>query len=206
MRADAKENYHHLLVTARAVIAEEGADASLRDIARKAGVGLATLFRHFPTREALLDTLLRTSLEELTRKADGLESASSPDDALVSWLSDAVAFVRVYNGAVTMMATALSNPASALHTSCENLRIAGTRLLQRAQAQGGAEKNMTGSDLFALIGALGWIGDQTSFAPRSDYLFDVIASAILENRSAGHRIGGGISLGQSHLHGAVSGE
>ncbi|HEX8611304.1 MAG TPA: helix-turn-helix domain-containing protein [Telluria sp.] len=189
MRSDAKENYQHLLVTARAVIAEEGAEASLRDIARKAGVGLATLFRHFPTREALLDTLLRTSLEELTQKADTLETASSPDDALVSWLREAVAFVRVYSGAVTMMAAALSDPASALHASCENLRSAGTRLLERAQAEGGADRNMTGSDLFALIGALGWLGDQASFAPRSDYLFDVIARAVLANRPAGHGAG-----------------
>lgn len=189
MRSDAKENYQHLLVTARAVIAAEGADASLRDIARKAGVGLATLFRHFPTREALLDSLLRTSLEELTQKADALGTASFPDDALVAWLHEAVAFVRVYNGAVTMMAAALSDPASALHASCENLRSAGTRLLERAQTEGGAEKNMTGNDLFALIGALGWLGDQTSFAPRSDYLFDVITRAILANRPEGRRAG-----------------
>jgi AcrR family transcriptional regulator len=184
MRSDAKENYQHLLATARAVIAEEGAGASLRDIARKAGVGLATLFRHFPTREALLDTLLRTSLEELTHKADALETVNVPDDALVAWLREAVAFVRVYSGAVTLMAAALSDPASALHGSCESLRSAGTRLLQRAQTEGSAEKNMTGNDLFALIGALGWLGDQASFAPRSDYLFDVIARAILTNRPA----------------------
>jgi AcrR family transcriptional regulator len=182
MRADAKENYHHLLVTARAVVAENGANASMRDIARKAGVGLATFFRHFPTRDALLDTLLRSALEELTRKADVLESASSADEALVAWLRDAVAFVRIYSGVVTLMATALSDASSALHTSCENLRSAGTRLLTRAQAEGRADKNMTGSDMFALIGALGWIGDQASYSVRSDYLFDVIANAILTNR------------------------
>lgn len=182
MRADAKENYNHLLVTARAVVAEDGANASMRDIARKAGVGPATLFRHFPTRDALLDTLLRSTLEELTRKAGILESASSADEALVAWLRDAVAFVRIYSGVVTLMATALSDASSALHASCENLRSAGTRLLTRAQAEGRADKNMTGSDMFALIGALGWIGDQASYSARSDYLFDVIASAILTNR------------------------
>ncbi|WLS81132.1 helix-turn-helix domain-containing protein (plasmid) [Erwinia pyri] len=182
MRADAKENYNHLLVTARAVVAEDGANASMRDIARKAGVGPATLFRHFPTRDALLDTLLRSTLEELTRKAGVLESASSADEALVAWLRDAVAFVRIYSGVVTLMATALSDASSALHASCENLRSAGTRLLTRAQAEGRADKNMTGSDMFALIGALGWIGDQASYSARSDYLFDVIASAILTNR------------------------
>lgn len=182
MRSDAKENYHHLLVTARAVVAEQGANASMRDIARKAGVGPATLFRHFPTRDALLDVLLRSSLEELTQKAGILESAPSADDALVAWLREAVAFVRIYSGVVTLMAAALSDASSALHGACEDLRSAGTRLLTRAQAVGTADKNMTGSDMFALIGALGWIGDQDSFAARSDYLFDVIASAILTNR------------------------
>jgi AcrR family transcriptional regulator len=182
MRSDAKENYRHLLVTARAVVAEEGANASMRDIARKAGVGPATLFRHFPTRDALLDTLLRSSLEELTQKAGALESAPSADDALVAWLREAVAFVRTYRDVVTFMATALSDASSALHASCDDLRNAGTRLLTRAQVAGTADKNMTGSDMFALIGALGWIGDQASYSARSDYLFDVIASAILTNR------------------------
>lgn len=182
MRSDAKENYRHLLATARAVVSEEGANASMRDIARKAGVGPATLFRHFPTRDVLLDTLLRSSLEALTQKAGALESASSADDALVAWLREAVGFVRIYSGVVTLMANALSDPGSALHSSCENLRSAGTRLLMRAQAEGMADKDMTGSDMFALIGALGWIGDQASYSARSEYLFDVIASAILTNR------------------------
>lgn len=185
MRADAKENYQHLLATARGVVAEEGTNASMRDIARKAGVGPATLFRHFPTREALMDALLRSSLEELTQKAGALETSPSPDDALVAWLREAVAFVRMYSGVVTLMAAALSDPGSALHGSCENLRNAGTRLLARAQAEGTADANMTGSDMFALIGALGWMGDQASFSARSDYLFDVITSAILTRRQDG---------------------
>ncbi|MBD8657746.1 helix-turn-helix transcriptional regulator [Oxalobacteraceae sp. CFBP 13730] len=185
MRADAKENYDQLLETARVVIAEAGVDASMRDIARRAGVGPATLFRHFPTRESLLDALLRSSLEELTQQAEALESAVSADDALVTWLREAVAFVRIYSGVVTLMAAALSDVNSALHMSCDNLRSAGTRLLTRAQAVGTADKNMTGSDMFALIGALGWIGDQASFSARSDYLFDVIAAAILTGRRYG---------------------
>ena len=63
--------------------------------------------------------------------------------------------------------------------SCESLRSAGARLLGRAQAEGTADRNMTGADMFALIGALGWMGDQDSFSARSDYLFDVIARSIL---------------------------
>jgi AcrR family transcriptional regulator len=183
MRADARKNYAHLLAVARAVITEHGADASLRDIARKAEVGLATLYRHFPTREALLEALLHATLAELTQKADELETSDTPDEALVSWFREGVAFVQSYSGLVDLMAAAIADPDSALHASCVNLRSAGTRLLLRAQASGVARSDIDGIDLFALIGALGWVGDQRSFAPRADHLFNVIVSAILTRRS-----------------------
>ncbi len=181
MRADARKNHSHLLAVARAVITERGAGASLRDIARRADVGLATLYRHFPTREALLEALLRATLDELTQRAGDLERLHSPDEALVSWLREGVAFVRSYNGVVDLMAAAIADPDSALHASCIAVRSAGAQLLLRAQAAGTARADMDGTDLFALIGALGWFGDQPSFAPRADHLFDVIASAILTN-------------------------
>lgn len=183
MRADARKNYAHLLAVAGAVITEHGAEASLRDIARRAEVGLATLYRHFPTREALLEALLHATLAELTQKAAELETSSAPDEALVSWFRYAVAFVRSYSGVVDLMATAIADPDSALHTSCVNLRSAGTRLLLRAQADGTARTDIDGIDLFALIGALGWVGDQPSFAPRVDHLFNVIVSAIVTKAS-----------------------
>lgn len=182
MRADAKENYNHLLATARVVIAEDGAGASLRDIARKAGMGLATLLRHFPSREALLDALLRTSLDALIEKAHQLEASHSADDALRLWLREAVNFVRVYRGAVDMMATALADPNSALYASCKALRMAGGRLLHNAQAAGKANPCISESDLFALLGALGWLGDQAAFAERSEHLFNFIADALLTSK------------------------
>lgn len=78
MRADARKNRDHLLAVAGTAITEQGVDVSLRDIARRADVGLATLLRHFPTREALLDALLRTSFDELTAEADALDTSDSP--------------------------------------------------------------------------------------------------------------------------------
>lgn len=179
MRADARRNYDHLLAVARAAITEHGADASLRDIARKADVGLATLYRHFPTREALLEALLHATLAELTQKAGELETSDAPDEALVSWFREGVAFARSYSGVVDLMAAAIADPDSALHASCVNLRAAGTRLLLRAQAEGVARTDIDGADLFALIGAAGWVGDQPSFAPRADHLVAIIASSIL---------------------------
>ena len=179
MRADARKNYSQVLAVAREVVAEQGVGASMRDIARRSGVGLATLLRHFPTREALYEALLCTNLDALTQKASELETASAPEEALVSWLREWVEFVRSYKGVVTLMASAHTNPDSALYTSCAAIHSASARLLLRAQKAGSARADMSGDDLFALMTALGWAVDQPSFAPRADKLFHIIASAIL---------------------------
>ncbi|WP_176595038.1 MULTISPECIES: TetR/AcrR family transcriptional regulator [Sphingobium] len=179
MRADAKKNYDHLLVIARDVISEQGANASLRDIARKADVGLATLYRHFPSREALINILLSTDLDALTNKAEELESSEQPGEGLVAWFRSGVDFFQRYRGVTDLMAAADADPASALYKSCKTMRSAGTRLLARAQHDGKARTDLDGADLFALIAAAGWLRDQSSFAHRSQYLTDVIARAIL---------------------------
>ena len=178
------KNYDHLLVVARGVVTEQGADASLRDVARRAGVGLGTLYRHFPTREALLEALLRASFEELAARAAELGTSSSPEDALVSWLRDCVACAHEYRGVTALMMAAIEDPESALHASCVTMRAAGTGLLTRAQAEGVARTDIDGTDLFALIAALAWLSDQPSSAPRAAHLFGVIASAILANRAS----------------------
>ena len=182
MRADARKNYSHVLAVARDVIAEQGVNASMRDISRRAGVGLATLLRHFPTREALYEALLCTNLDSLTQKANHLEAAESPDKALVSWLREWVEFAQSYKGVVTLMASAHTDPDSALYASCAAIHSASARLLLRAQAKGTARVDLSGDDLFALMAALGWAVDQPSFAPRADRLFHIIASAILTSR------------------------
>lgn len=186
MRADARKNREHLLAVAGAVIAEQGVDASMRDIARRAGVGLATLLRHYPTREALLEALLHTSFDELTAKAGELETSSSPANALVAWLRDCVAWTTEYRGVTVLMAAAIEDTESALHASCVTLRAAGARLLTRAQEAGAARTDVDGTDLFALVAALAWLGDQPSLAPRADHLFGLVANALLTDaESAG---------------------
>ncbi|WP_051733098.1 TetR/AcrR family transcriptional regulator [Kitasatospora phosalacinea] len=183
MRADARKNRDHLLAVARVAVAEQGADASLRDIARRADVALPTLYRHFPTREALLDALLREGFDALAARAGELEASDSPEDALVTWLRDCVTVAREYRGVTELMAAAIEDTGSALHASCVTMRAAGTRLLVRAQAGGAARADLDGTELFALIAALAWLGDQGSFAPLADHLFTVVASAILPGRA-----------------------
>ncbi|VVD91767.1 TetR family transcriptional regulator [Pandoraea horticolens] len=179
MRADAQKNYSHILAVAREVVTEHGADASMRDIARRADVGLATLLRHFPSREALFEALLCTNLDELTQKADELETSNSPEEALVSWFREWIAFAQSYRGVVTLMAAAHTNPDSALYAACAAVHSASARLLLRAQAEGTARADMNGDDLFGLMAALGWLVDLPSFAPRADHLVHIITDAIL---------------------------
>lgn len=184
MRVDAKKNYDHLLAVARDLLTGGGADASLRDIARKAGVGDGTLYRHFPTREALLEALLRTNFDALRQRASELETWDDAAGALVMWLREAVAMTHNYSGVIAPMVAAIADEHSALHTSCVSLRAAGTRLLVRAQAEGVARRDMDGNDLFALISALAWLADQPPLVPRADHLFDIMSAAILTERAS----------------------
>jgi AcrR family transcriptional regulator len=187
MRSDAKKNYDLLLEVGREVVAEQGTEASLRDVARKAGVGIGTLYRHFPTREALLQALLRESFDRVTTRAEALEAAGPVYDALVSWLREMVALTHSHRGLIASMTAAIADPDSALHASCVTLRGSGARLLARAQAEGRARRDIDGTDLLALVSALAWLNDQPSFAARVDHLFDVVANAILV--APGHAAG-----------------
>lgn len=182
MRADARKNYDHILATAREVVTEAGADASLRDIARRAGVGLGTLYRHFPRREVLLEALLRSSFDALAIRAGELQASAAPGQALTAWLAEAVDVAHRYRGAIDAMVAAIADPDSALHASCHAMRAAGTSLLTRAQDKGEARPDIDGTDLFGLLGALAWMRDQPALAPRADRLFEIIAGALLTGR------------------------
>src|SRR5688572_32472849 len=85
-RSDARRNYDHLIAVARATFAENGTEASLREVARRAGVGIGTLYRHFPTREALLEALLGDGFEALRAEAVTSLDAPDPGEALAEWL------------------------------------------------------------------------------------------------------------------------
>jgi AcrR family transcriptional regulator len=182
MRADARKNYDHLLAVAHDVVTQHGVDSSMREIARRAKVGLATLFRHFPTREALFEALLRTKFDTLAQKAGELETKNSPDETLVSWFREGVAFTHTYGGVCALMASAHADPDSALYATCAAVHSAGARLLLRAQTEGTARADIDGEDLFALMSALAWLAGQPAFAPRADHLLHLITSAILTNR------------------------
>src|SRR5690625_3898399 len=173
MRADARKNYDRLLAVARDVFTEQGADASLRDVARRAEVGLGTLYRHFPNRETLLEALLRSSFDDLAASAEALQTSDDSADALMRWLQEIIAFTHEHRGVIAPMVSAIEDPDSALHASCVTLRAAGAALLARAKADGKARPDIDGSVLYDLIAAISWLRQQPNHTPRAVRHVDV---------------------------------
>ncbi len=144
MRADARRNYERLLAAAFASFAERGADdVSLEEIARRAGVGIGTLYRHFPTRPALLEAVYRDQVETLGALAGKLLAAESPSAALAAWVRALVDFSATKRGLIReLMADSPFIPV------CKTvISESSNALLERAQLAGVARTDVTGSDL-----------------------------------------------------------
>jgi AcrR family transcriptional regulator len=176
MRVDAQRNYERILAAARVAIAEDGTDASLRDVARRSGVGIATLYRHFPTREALIEALLRRSFDNLRAAGEDLLTADEPEAALVTWLREFADSTTTYRGLPAAVMAALGDEGSQLHAACQAMRTVGARLLTRAQQAGAVRPEVTATDLFAFAAAVGWASEQ---APDQPDLTDRLTSLML---------------------------
>ncbi len=160
VRADGRRSHEDLLAAARETFAEHGTDASLREVARRAGVSIATLYRHFPTREALLEALLRHAFDTLRARAADLLAAPDPGLALVTWIRELTAASARYDGLPASVMGALRDPGSTLHESCAGLRIAASDLLARAQRSGRIRADLEAGELLAAVYAMAWAARQ----------------------------------------------
>jgi AcrR family transcriptional regulator len=153
MRADARRNHERLVAVAGEVVAEQGADASLEEIARRAGVGSATLHRHFPSRYALLEAVFRDRVQALCERAGDLLADPSPGAALETWLRAVVSHISANRGLGTSLMT---GPGGAeLGSSTHTMVIeAGAALLVRAQRAGAAHPDVAVIDLLTLLGGI----------------------------------------------------
>ncbi|WP_344653492.1 helix-turn-helix domain-containing protein [Cryptosporangium japonicum] len=153
MRADARRNYDQILAAAEVEIARSGAGASLEEIARRAGVGSATLHRHFPSRQALLDAVFHDRIEGICARAAEFAHASDPGAALADWLRALAVYGATTRGlAASMLAGGLALPSS---SGCDQmLADAGAELLARAQAAGAVRPDVAIADLLTLVNAV----------------------------------------------------
>ncbi|HEY8480542.1 MAG TPA: helix-turn-helix domain-containing protein [Spirillospora sp.] len=151
IRADVRRNRARLITAAWEMFRRDGADASLEGIARHAGVGIGTLYRHFPTRQDLLEAMLADGYAELAAKARELLVSPSPGDALMEWLREFVTRVTAFRG---MAAAAVVSLRDDRPEASREVREAGEALFARAQRSGDVPPDAAFIDALRLTGAI----------------------------------------------------
>ncbi|MFD4634980.1 TetR/AcrR family transcriptional regulator [Streptomyces sp. NPDC058284] len=165
MRADARRNYDRLLAEARSAFAEHGTGTSLEDVARRAGVGIGTLYRHFPNRCALMSAVWEDAVSDLLARSHALLDDPQPCAALVTWLRAIITHAGEYRGLSSALMSASHDDTSALARCSKPMRRAGAALLARAQEAGAVRPDVSISDLLQLTNAISLAAEETPDDP-----------------------------------------
>lgn len=165
MRADARRNYARLLAAARAAFAEHSTDAPLEDVARRAGVGIGTLYRHFPNRHALMSAVFEDAVCDLLARSRALLDDPRPCQALVIWLRAIVTHAGEYRGLSRALMSAAHDDGSAMSRCSTPMRSAGQALLVRAQQAGAVREDVSIGDLMQLTNAIALAAEETPDDP-----------------------------------------
>jgi AcrR family transcriptional regulator len=149
-RADARRNYEKVLGAAREAFAEGGEATALEEIARRAGVGIGTLYRHFPNRQALLEALYVGEVEDICRSAAELEGAD-PWEALTAWFGRFIGYIATKRALAAELLNYLDQDAPLFQTCRTALFAAGEPLLTRAQEAGVARPDVDIADVIQMV-------------------------------------------------------
>ncbi|WP_053650219.1 MULTISPECIES: TetR/AcrR family transcriptional regulator [unclassified Streptomyces] len=156
-RADGARNYDAILASARKAFEAEGSDASLEDIAARAGVAIGTLYRHFPTRAALVEAATRDGLADLVARAESLAGDDDPLEALATWMSSAVRHFSTFRGLVGILTRSMYDEGTPSHAACAAMHSGGADLLSAAQRSGQVRADVTPDELFDLLSGAAWV-------------------------------------------------
>ncbi len=162
-RADAQRNYGQLVEQARIAFAESGVDASLDEIARRAGLASGTLYRHFPTRLDLIEAVLAERVAEVVALGRQLLTVDDEFDALATWLRAALAHGMTYRGlAAAVMNSALDRGDDLVSTWHAEMFEVGAALLARARQSGLIVADADMADVLKVVGAIAWAAPDSS--------------------------------------------
>lgn len=152
-RADALRNRELLLKVSKAAFAEVGPDVSLEEIARRAGVGIGTLYRHFPTRDAIVEAVYRRELQQLADSADSLSASLPAGEALHRWMRVFVDYIATKKVMASAISALVSGPSELYAASGVVIPAALSRLVGQAKAAGDIRPDADPDDIIrALIG------------------------------------------------------
>lgn len=161
MRADAQRNYDRIVEVAREVFREQGYDASLDEVAKRAGVGPGTLYRHFPQRENLLDAIMKSWVDRVDEAADkALAHEGSPRDLLLAWFQAYVELISLHKGGPAKITSAMGHQDSPIVTKCQTLTRATDRVVERLADGGALRDGVDAVQMCRLVGGVATVADQ----------------------------------------------
>ncbi len=178
MRADARDNLDRILAAAARVFAQDGADTSLKAIAKEAGVGIATLYRRFPTREDLIEATYRHETERLGHRADELLATSAPEVALRAWMDAFVDYMLAKHGMADALPAILASRDGLRAHSRDVLRAAVDRILRAAVAAGVLRDDVPADDVMMAVGGVTLIASHEHQRALADRLLDLVMAGL----------------------------
>ena len=186
MRSDAKRNRDKIVAVAREVFQEKGYDAPLDEIARRAGVGPGTLYRHFPSRDALMDAMMQSWVERVEQTADRVLSTEQPPRSLLlTWFEAYVGLISQHKGSPAKITSAMGDEGSPIRTKCQVLEAAGDRVLERLRAEGAIREDVTSLGVARLVGGVATVADQGELDPAVVRpMLEVVADGLLARASS----------------------
>lgn len=179
-RADARRNYDAVVEAARAAFARDGVDTSIDEIARSAGVGNATLYRHFPTRDELISAALAENMVAVHKRGTELAGAEEPLAALREWLLATIAQISTYGGLPGSVLDAAGREGSLLGVTCDHMQETTRVLLARAQESGDIRRDVLMDDVFDLAAGIAWVvsRDRSADTDRAGRLLDLALDGV----------------------------
>ncbi|WP_027571549.1 TetR/AcrR family transcriptional regulator [Bradyrhizobium sp. WSM1743] len=177
-RADAVRNRERVLEAAKVVFSAGGREASLEAVAKRAGVGIGTLYRHFPTREDLFEAVYRREVEQLSELAEQLKNANDPVDALRRWLRSNVEFVATKKGMSAALALTFQSSSELAAFSMDRLTKAIGSLLDRAVAAGQMRADISPEDLLRALVGMCYMHDQPGWQSSVLRMLDVFVDGL----------------------------
>lgn len=177
-RADALRNRERVLEAAKVVFSTGGPEASLEAVARGAGVGIGTLYRHFPTREALFEAVYRREVQQLADLAEQLKADAAPAEALRRWLRSNVEFVATKRGMSAALALAAHGSSELSAFSFDRLTRAVGDLLDRAVAAGEIRADIGAEDVLRALVGMCYMHDKPGWQASVLRLVDVFVDGL----------------------------
>ena len=173
-RTDALRNRERILEVAKGAFTRHGASTSLDDIAKQAGVGAGTLYRHFPTRDALIEAVYRSEVEKLAGAARGFIAVMSPIEALRAWLLLFVDYVAAKHIIAPALNSVAGGPSRLYEGSRSLVQGAIEELVKRAKKSGDVRRDIDASDLLRAVIGVSYVSSGGDWQQSARRLVDIL--------------------------------